>query len=551
MSQQLTSQSIDRSQLFLQSDTSAFARITNNVSQPTLLSVPQIEQSGLVGSVGGFVGLGVLLGIGAIALRPSYLIPDTNEAIIVRGVRGTKVVHDRGVLLLGARSITKVSLNKVEVTVNMSADAKEPVRTKDQFKANIPVTVDVRVPKNDLSILTAAETLGRNGRVDEKAIREAADAQLRDAIRGAAKEMVLTELDRNKKEFERLVKSAIEVDLQGYGLVVLSISIKEITEHNKYDANDSLDAMALGGRTQITEQAKRAEERLKKETEAINRQVQLDTQRKVLSLELEEQKATALSKIETDRVTAEANAQVAILKAQEQANAREKEAQAAARIAKAEQDTLKAQTEVAIAQERLKTATAQEQAEREKKIAILNAERDAQVQTAALVAEAEAKSKAALATAQTDIEVAKAQAQAQIASAEAKMTAMLKEAQGVRAIVEAQNQALPTAIFAQFVDKHGEELLERLPEILKSLAPAPGILGDKPTIIGGQGDVGSMLLKASGAGLLQILIGEGKLEAIVNKLASDSGPKESEDKNGSGLINSTSSGNSDRQGQDS
>lgn len=53
--------------------------------------------------------------------------------------------------------------------------------------------------------------------------------------------------------------------------MVLSISIKEITEHNKYDANDSLDAMALEGRTQITENAKRAEERLKKETEAINR----------------------------------------------------------------------------------------------------------------------------------------------------------------------------------------------------------------------------------------------------------------------------------------
>lgn len=546
MSQKLISQSIDRSQLFLQVDTSAFTSVVNNVNQPTVLSALQVEQAGLVGSVGGFVGLGILLGVGAIALRPSYLIPDTNEAIIVRGVRGTKVVHDRGILLLGARSITKVSLNKVEVTVNMSADAKEPVRTKDQFKANIPVTVDVRVPKNDLSILTAAETLGRNGRVDEKAIREAADAQLRDAIRGAAKEMVLTELDRNKKEFERLVKSAIEVDLQGYGLVVLSISIKEITEHNKYDANDSLDAMALEGRTQITEQAKRAEERLKKETEAINRQVQLDTQRKVLSLELEEQKATALSKIETDRVTAEANAQVAILKAQEQANAREKEAQAAARIAKAEQDTLKAQTEVAIAQERLKTATAQEQAEREKKIAILNAERDAQVQTAALVAEAEAKSKAALATAQTDVEVAKAQAQAQIASAEAKMTAMLKEAQGVRAIVEAQNQALPTAIFAQFIDKHGEEVLERLPEILKSLAPAPGILGDKPTIIGGQGDIGGTLMRASSAGLLQMLIGEGKLEAIVNKLASDSSPKESEDKNGSRLVNSLSSGNSDR-----
>lgn len=538
MSQQLISQNVEQQLNRFSTNTEAFGHTheTTELNYPTVLPDSTVQQAGFVESAGGLLGLSILLVVGAAVLRPAYLIPSTNEAIIVRGTRGTKVVHDRGVLLFGARSITRVSLNKVEVTVNMSPDGKEPVRTKDQFKANIPVTVDVRVPKNDLSILTAAETLGKNGRVDEKAIREAADAQLRDAIRGAAKEMQLTELDRNKKEFERLVKSAIEVDLQGYGLMVLSISIKEIAEHNKYDANDSLDAMALEGRTQITEQAKRAEERLKKETEAINRQVQLETQRKVLAFELEEQRAKATSKLETERLTAEANAQVAILTALEQASAKEKEAEAVQRIAKAEQGTLKAQTEVAVAEERLKTATAQEEAEREKKIAILNAERDAQVQTAALVAEAEAKSKAALAVAQADVEVAKAQAQAQTVSAEAKMTAMLKEAQGIRAIVEAQNLALPTAIFAQFLDKHGEAVLERLPEILKSLAPTPGLLGDNPTIVGGQGDVTSLLWQASAAGLLQTLIKDGKLEALVNRIAGDNNSKASRSNDGSHSI---------------
>lgn len=249
--------------------------------------------------------------------------------------------------------------------------------------------------------------------------------------------------------------------------------------------------------------------------------MQLETQRKVLGFELEEQRAKASSQIETDRLTAEANSQVAILKAQEQANAKEKEANAVQRIALSEKDTLLAQTEVAVVKERQKTATAAEEAEREKKIAILNAERDAQVQTAALVAEAEAKSKAALALAQADVEVAKAQAQAQTIAAEAKMTAMLKEAQGIRAVVEAHSLADSTAIYAQFLDKHGEVRLERLPSILKALAPTPGLLGDRPTIVGGQGDITSMLMSASAAGLLRVLIGEGKLEAIINNIARD------------------------------
>lgn len=133
------------------------------------------------------------------------------------------------------------------------------------------------------------------------------------------------------------------------------------------------------------------------------------------------------------------------------------------------------------------------------------------------------------------MEVANAIASAQIIAAEAKMNAMLKEAQGIRAVVAAQNTALPIAIAAQFLDKHGEVILERLPAILEALAPSPGLLGDRPTIIGGQGDVGGMLMSASAAGLLRILIGEGKLEAIINNIARNN------DSQGSAIDNSSQS----------
>ncbi len=308
------------------------SQLSNHVADHQPSPDMPVLQAGLVEGVGGLLGLSVLVIVGYALFRPTFLIPDPNEALIVRGARGTKVVHDRGVFLFGARNITRVSLNKNEVTVNMSGGS-EPVRTADFFKANIPVTVDVAVAKNEQSILTAAERLTKNNRVDDNAIKEAADAQLKDAIRGAAKEMTLDQIDRDKKGFESRVRAAIQEDLTGYGLVVISISIKEITECNRYDPNDVLDAQALENRTKTTEEAKRAYERLEKETEAINREIRLQTERRVLGYQLEEEKAKAQNKIETEKLQAEANARVDSEKAAQDAAAKEKKSQAEQRIA--------------------------------------------------------------------------------------------------------------------------------------------------------------------------------------------------------------------------
>jgi uncharacterized membrane protein YqiK len=491
-----------------------------------LYPVMPVLQSGLVEGLGSLLGLGVLAIVGYAALRPAFLIPDPNEALIVRGGRGTKVVHDRGVFLFGARNITRVSLNKNEVTVNMSGGS-EPVRTADFFKANIPVTVDVAVAKNDQSILTAAERLTKNNRVDDNAIKEAADAQLKDAIRGAAKEMTLDQIDRDKKGFESRVRAAIQEDLTGYGLVVISISIKEITECNRYDPNDVLDAQSLENRTKTTEEAKRAKERLEKETEVINHEIRLQTERKVLGYQLEEERVKAQNKIETEKLQAEANARVDSEKAAQDAAAKEKKSEAEQRIAKAQQNALQTKQALAIAEEQLTTAKAQQQAEREKIIAILNAEKEAQVQTAALVAEARAKAEADLALAEAQVKVAKAQAEAMNITAEAEKLAKLAASQGIRAMIDAQNSASTTAIIAQFLERHGDKIIEKMPETFRAIAPPAGVLGTNPTIIGGQGEVGNILWQSSAAALVQSLIGEGKLQTIVDRFAgSDNKPGE-------------------------
>jgi uncharacterized membrane protein YqiK len=174
---------------------------------------------------------------------------------------------------------------------------------------------------------------------------------------------------------------------------------------------------------------------------------------------------------------------------------------------------------LAIAEEQLTTAKAQQQAEREKIIAILNAEKEAQVQTAALVAEARAKAEADLAMAEAQVKVAKAQAEAMNITKEAEKLALFAEAQGIRAIIDAQNEASTTAIIAQFLERHGETVIEKLPEVLRAMTPPAGVLGTNPTIIGGQGDVANILWQSSAAALVQSLIGEGKLQTIIDRLA--------------------------------
>lgn len=494
-------------------NTSDLMAVETNTPQ---LGIVQANLLSTLGGLGILVILSFVAGVAWVILRPSFLVPRTNEAYVVRGAKGTHVLLDGGRLLVGTRRTTKVILNEVEVRVEKLKD--DSVRTMDSLKANIIVVFHVGVKKDAESVKLAASRLARDEQVGHQEIREAVNARADDCIRGAAKNLSLDDIDMKKKEFEKAVLDAISQDLAKNGLEVLSVSVSEITEADNYNPADFLDAQGLEKRTSATETAKQQTFALQQATLIKQKETELETNRRKLELEKADADAQASHDEQVNKRKAQVKANVEAEQSTQAAIAAEAKSQSDARISEAERVSLQAQKAVLLEQENNKTVQLTEQAKREKALAELKAAEQAAVKTAGLVAEAEAKAKADLSVAQASVKVAEAEAEVKRLSAEAQQHADLAKAQGVKAIVEAQNAATTTAIFAQFLDMHGEMVIDRLPGILESLAPKAGVLGN-PTIIssGQDSDTGAMLFNASAASIMKLILQDGGLSSLFNK----------------------------------
>jgi uncharacterized membrane protein YqiK len=100
----------------------------------------------------------------------------------------------------------------------------------------------------------------------------------------------------------------------------------------------------------------------------------------------------------------------------------------------------------------------------------------------------------------------------------------MAEAEGQRAIIEAHNSLSNANRTAELLKTIWPELVTQLPDLIKALAPQPGVLGESriysfPGLSGGNGsnsgDINKLLLSTSGLTLLNGLLNEGKLSTVV------------------------------------
>jgi uncharacterized membrane protein YqiK len=204
--------------------------------------------------------------------------------------------------------------------------------------------------------------------------------------------------------------------------------------------------------------------------------------------------------------------------------------EAAIAIAEKEQERFVAEAEKAKAETAVLTATEVEKAEREKRLSIIAAEQEAQ--------------KRAISDRNVvEIDVFRRKRQAEIARQAAELEAesirtladanrykTLAEAESKRALIEAENALSNANRTAELLKTIWPELAERLPEIVKALAPQPGVLGDAriyafPASNGNNGkgvssvnDINKLLLSTSGLSLINTLLDEGKLGTVVSQI---------------------------------
>ena len=236
--------------------------------------------------------------------------------------------------------------------------------------------------------------------------------------------------------------------------------------------------------------------------------------------EAEVAEITRLQSVESARL----QSQVQVAESERLARVAQEEV--AVEIAQKKRESLLAEAERAQAEAGVATATQVEEAERQKRLSQIAAEQSAQERSISdrNVVEIDVFRKRK--QAEIAQQAAELEAEAIRTLAQANRDKALAEAEGTAAQITAKNAISDANLTAQVISTIWPELSEKLPEIVKALAPQPGVLGDAriyafpgATGNGNNGqDINKLLLSTSGLSLINTLLDEGKLGALIAQI---------------------------------
>ena len=438
-----------------------------------------------------------------------------------------------------------------EFPVNVTAIS---VRTKDYLRADIQTTVYVAIGREKESIKKATEFFGEGNKINPPTIANAVTNRAEAAIREVFGEYKLEELPNKREDLKNGVEHSLIKSLERLGLEVNEIAIGNIEENENYSANNYFDAKIIEERTEIIQQAI-CQRRIKElETQKQIREKELETQEAIRKKELATEKNIRTEELDTEQqirnkelaisrhiekieiefetvsLTENQTIETAKLMQEQAIEVLRLQVEAEIKIAEEQQDSrvekekIKQDIEVAVENEKLQSKQAEIQQTLETKeldvlIAVLIKEQEK------LIAERErAKAQEAVNTAieaeKADCRHITAQKAAEAAREEANAIEALTKAESERyQLMPPTDSARMAQIIQQIIKELAPQLMEKLPELAKALAPQPGVLGDSNVYtfpgVNGEG-VNQLILATSGMLLLNTLM-EGKLGQMLEK----------------------------------
>lgn len=452
----------------------------------------------------------------------------TREVSIVKtGSGGKKVIMDGGTVAIPfLHEITHVNMKTLRLEVHRTDDGS--LITKDRMRVDVGVEFYVSVNATEDGISRAAQTLGdRTFHVDQ--LREMIEGKLIDGLRSVAARMTMDELHENRSEFVQEVQNAISEDLLKNGLELEAVSLTALdqTSFEALDENNAFNAVGMRKLAEVIATSKKERAQITAEADVAVRRAQMEAERLKYEIDRDQRQAEiAMTKeveiLQADQEAAIARNQEAADQAKEQARiekerairaseiererfirdaeiAKEREVEVADQerkiiIAKKSEEESharanadNARAEAKKAEEAIETVRAVATAERAKQIALIEATKEAERQATSIRVAAEAEKDAANDRAAAVLEQAQAEAGSITIRAEAKKADMLAEAEGSRAIADAEN-TLSEQIVKMKVDL---ARLEAMPAIVAEMVkPAEKIESIKihqVTGLGGQG----------------------------------------------------------------
>lgn len=460
---------------------------------------------------------GLIVAAIVIVILARFYQRGTREVSLVRtGVGGRRVVLDGGVLAIPYfHDVARVNMQTLRLEVKRQGTTS--LITQDRLRVDVGVEFYVSVIASEDGVAQAAQTLGSRTFQADK-LRELIEGKLVDALRSIAATFTMDELHEKRGEFVNQVRSGLVDSLARNGLALDSVSLTDMdqTPFGALDENNAFNAEGMRKLAEVIARSKKDRANIDADANVSVRKSALEVAKRKLDLDYEEEQARIeqVQKIET--LKAAQLAEVAARKADSERSAAESRIamESAIKAADIERDQRMRQAEIdrdrlleeaelkrqlalellqqdrdiqlhnksqeeskaeALAQdaralvvkaiENVATEKALADAERRKRIAELTAEQEAKVSGIRIRLAAESERVAAGDRAKTRIAEATADQESRKLRTEARKQELLAEAEGRRAMIDAENQI--NERMAAYNTEH--DRLQALPKIVAEM----------------------------------------------------------------------------------
>ncbi|MFC4236531.1 flotillin family protein [Thalassospira xianhensis] len=458
----------------------------------------------------------VTLGTIGFVFARLYKRSTKEQAFVRTGLGGEKVILDGGAVVLPVfHAMTPVSLKTRKLIVNR--DKSNALITADSMRADVSVEFYVRVKADKESILVAATTLGQATN-DVGAIQALVEGKFVDALRSVASTMNLEELHRKREQFVQNVQNTLSKELGKNGLELEGASLIQLdqTDEQYLNEGNSFDAAGLKKLREITEGKRQERNNIERTTEVAIKRQDVDAKKSTLDMQLEAEIAEAAQEREVENTRALQRAEIAARKAETDQSARQAEIKSGQAIKIAE---IEAQENLALKQQRTDASVANASKEvslsrKEAAEAEASAVKATEaIETARTVEVAEREKAVNLVKAEEQAQAALIQARAEADAENVRTDAMMRrfqaEADGKRALIEAENVMSEGVRQLHII----RSLHAALPEIIaQSVKPMEKIdsiniaqIGGLDGLVGG-GNVGQGVSNASSGSLPEQIV---------------------------------------------
>jgi flotillin len=416
------------------------------------------------------VGLGVLLLIMLLSFLASlYRKAGPNEALVVYGFRGTRVIKGHGTVIFPmVENCRGLSLELMSFDVAPQQD----LYTKQGVAVTVEAVAQIKVKSDVESILTASEQfLTKTPEQRESLIRLVMEGHLR----GIIGQLTVEEIVKQPEMVGDRMRSTCADDMNKMGLEVISFTIKEVRDKNEYIVNM--------GRPDVA--------RIKRDADVATAEAERDTAiRRAVAMR---ESAVARAQADQERVQAETASMAKQAEAQRDLEVKKAQYLEVTKRQQAQADkAYDIQTNIMQQQVMIEQVKVQ-QVEKEQQVKVQEAEimrRERElIATVLKPAEIERQRIETLAAAEKQRLMAEAEGHASSIrqQGEAEAEIIFKKGEAEAKAMNVKAEAFQEYNQAAVIDK----LLTGLPEVVRALA-APLANVDKITVISTGGDVAGL-----------------------------------------------------------